>query len=304
VTIDNWRVLDLSAFEGRIRYRRGQVVVCPDAGPDVPVPLADVGTVLLGLKVTIEGAVLQQLAEFDVVTLLCDWRGVPSAGMYGWREHTRVGARHRAQAEASVPRLKNAWGRIIRAKIEGQSTNLRLGGGRDWERLASIAKAVRSGDPDNAEARAAHFYWSRLFSGERFTRSPGSGAGRNATLDYGYMVLRGAGVRAVLGAGLSPGLGMFHRGRANAFNLVDDLIEPFRPAVDSVVASLTSDMTPTHPSVKAALVAATSQPFEPSGASVATSLSDLARRYGQYLEGKDQRLAVPSWSGPAPSKRP
>jgi CRISPR-associated protein Cas1 len=280
------------------------LLIRPSDGQADSVPLADVGTVLLGLGVSMGGAVLQQLAEFDVITLMCDWRGVPVAGSYGWREHTRVGARHRAQAEATRPRLKNAWGRVIRAKVAGQAANLKHRGCPDWEHLDTIARHVRSGDPDNAEARAAHFYWSRLFPNESFVRVPSTGSGRNAMLDYGYMVLRGSGIRAVLGAGLSPTLGMFHRGRANAFNLVDDLIEPFRPAVDSVVLQLGATMTPTHPSVKAALVGAIGQPFQPSGATVATALSDLARQYGRYLEGEDQRLNVPAWSGPPPGEQP
>jgi CRISPR-associated protein Cas1 len=60
-------------------------------------PLTDVATVLLGLKVGVGAGVLHQLAEFDVITLTCGWNGVPSAGMYAWSEHTRVGARQRAQ---------------------------------------------------------------------------------------------------------------------------------------------------------------------------------------------------------------
>jgi CRISPR-associated protein Cas1 len=298
VIIDNWRILDLSTFEGKLQYRRGAVVVCPKGQAEVAVPLADVATVFIGLKTAIEGAVLQQLAEFDVVALFCDWRGVPLAGMYGWQEHTRVGARHRAQVQVSVPRTKNAWGRVVRAKVRGQAANLRLLGSADWQHLEDSAQSVRSGDPGNVEAHAAHFYWSRVFADPGFKRAPGVGGGKNACLDYGYMVLRGHGIRAVLGAGLSPAIGLFHRGRGNLFNLVDDLIEPFRPAVDWVVAGMTSGVAPTHPSVKASLVAASSQPFDHTGLSVSAALAGLARQIGRYFEGDIDRLPVPSWSGP------
>jgi CRISPR-associated protein Cas1 len=117
------------------------------------------------------------------------------------------------------------------------------------------------------------------------------------------MVLRGIGIRAVLGAGLSPVLGLFHHGRSNAFNLVDDLIEPFRPAIDWSVAQLDADMSPAHPSVKAALVAAANQPFSSDGSTVPTTLLDLAQRLGRYFEGDIDQLAVPSWSGPASTEK-
>ena len=55
---------------------------------------------------------------------------------------------------------------------------------------------------------------------------------RNKLLNYGYAVVRAGVARALVAAGLVPALGLFHQGAANAFNLADDLFEPFRPFVD------------------------------------------------------------------------
>ncbi|WIY81812.1 type II CRISPR-associated endonuclease Cas1 [Propionimicrobium sp. PCR01-08-3] len=296
--MENWRILDLTSFKGHVGYRRGQLIVQRDAEGEDYVPLADVSTLLIGLHTSISGAVLQQLAAFDVITLVCDWRGVPVGGMYGWRDHTRVGARHLAQSEASVPRCKNAWGRIISAKVHGQATNLRLADNEDWPELDRLARSVRSGDPDNIEARAARLYWRRVFD-EPMGRWPGSGIDRNGLLDYGYTVLRGHAVRAVLSAGLSPSLGLFHRGRGNFFNLADDLMEPFRPAVDWVVSQLDADISPDHPAVKHALVRASTQVFASDGKSVSSCLTDLAQQLGRYFERDVDRLTVPAWDGPS-----
>ena len=52
-----------------------------DDGEESALGLADVAIVLIGLKVGIGASVLHQLASFDVVTLICDWKGVPKAGM-------------------------------------------------------------------------------------------------------------------------------------------------------------------------------------------------------------------------------
>lgn len=55
---------------------------------------------------------------------------------------------------------------------------------------------------------------------------------RNGLLNYGYAVVRAALARACAASGLLPAFGIHHRSRTNPFNLVDDLIEPFRPVVD------------------------------------------------------------------------
>jgi len=296
------RVLDLSAFAGKVGYVRGSVVVVPETESEgTRVPLADLGVVLVGLKTSLSGAVLHQCADFDVVVLVCDWRGVPVSGAFPWSHHTRVGARQLAQTSASLPRKKNAWARIVRAKIDGQRANLALHSPAAAQALAGVRRSVRSGDPDNAEARAARLYWPKVFGDTTFVREPGAGSGLNGLLDYGYAILRGFGIRAVLSAGLAPAIGLFHRGRSNPFNLVDDLIEPFRPAVDWTVASLPSDAAVNHPSVKQELVRATTGPFGVDGHSAATELTTLAQALGKYFEGDTDVLPVPAWSPRPPT---
>jgi CRISPR-associated protein Cas1 len=200
----------------------------------------------------------------------------------------------------TLPRQKNAWGQLVRAKIAGQAANVRHVGNNDWRFLATMTKDVRSGDPNNVEGRAARYYWSRLFGEdeEEFSRRPQADGGRNSLLDYGYAVLRGHGVRAVLAAGLSSCLGVFHRNRSNAFNLVEDLIEPFRPAIDWVVADLPPESTLDDRATKKTLVAGSTQAFGPNGLSVAASLTDLAQQLGRYAEDEIDRLRVPAWDGP------
>jgi CRISPR-associated protein Cas1 len=198
----------------------------------------------------------------------------------------------------SAPRRKNAWGQIVRAKIAGQAANLRCLGHPEWRRLERMAGQVRSGDPTNMEGSAARFYWPRMFEGSGFSRVPQGGFGHNAMLDYGYAVLRGFGVRAVLSAGLAGAIGLFHSNRSNPFNLVDDLIEPFRPAVDWAVAMMPEDSCVEDPSVRHQLVASCSQTFGADGLSVVATLNDLAQQFGRYAENQVDRLRVLAWSGP------
>lgn len=297
---EHWRVIDLCEFEGELRSTRGGVEVCPEGGTPTKVPVAEIAVVLVGMKVALSAAVLHRLAEADVAVLFCDWRGIPEGGCYSWSDHGRVAARHRAQAEVSLPRKKNAWARLIRAKIEGQASvleNLKIRGSGE---LLALADQVRSGDPGNVEAQAARLYWSRAL-GKGVVRQPAAGQliGANACLDYGYSVLRGHLMRAVLAAGLAPALGVFHRGRGNAFALADDLIEPFRPAIDEVALQLPPTASPSDRPMKQLLVAAASQRFDRDGHGIPTVAEALAQSFGRYVEGDIERLNVLSWQGPS-----
>lgn len=296
-----WRVIDCSTAEATLSSVRGGIVVARKGASDVVVPTADVAVVLIGNAVKLGASVLHRLLSDDVIVLTCDWRGIPIGGAYSWNDHGRVGARHQAQANLSVPRRKNAWGRLIRAKVAGQISNVPPGSAPE-RRLRALLARVRSGDPENIEAQAARLYWSAVFEDRRFTRQPGRRAGDvNSFLDYGYAVMRGYGVRAVASAGLSGPLGLFHRGRANAFNLVDDLIEPFRPAVDEAVMGLLPEASMDDAGTKRLLVAAANRTFTASGATISTELENLAQQFGRYVEGEIEKLPVPQWAGPCES---
>ncbi len=234
------------------------------------------------------------MAEHDVLILHCDWRGVPTGITTPAVNHTRVATRHHAQAKLSLPRCKRAWSEIVRAKVIGQSNNVE---GLPRKKLRSLSRAVRSGDPTNVEAQAAKLYWKAISNGEHFRRVPGEGVGRNALLDYGYAVLRGLGVRAVFSAGLWPALGIHHAHRSNAFSLVDDLIEPFRPVVDNSVFLLDDSDSLDDPNVKRLVVSSCDQPFSDLGYSAASELRNLAQRLGNYVEGNADQLEVKPWGG-------
>ena len=90
-------------------------------------------------------------------------------------------------------------------------------------------------DPENVEARAARAYWSALF--DDFRRDDEADL-RNKLLNYVYAVARAGIARALVGAGFLPAFGLHHSSDTNAFNLADDLFEPFRPIVDTLVLAL------------------------------------------------------------------
>lgn len=131
-----WRVIDCMDVEGQLRYERGRMVVCADGKESVKIPLAQTAVLLLGLRANISTALLFRLAQEGVSVLFCDWRGVPTGALDSWGSTpSRVTIRHWAQVDMSVPRQKNAWKRIVKAKIRGQARCLDMCGGNVVERF-------------------------------------------------------------------------------------------------------------------------------------------------------------------------
>lgn len=78
-----------------------------------------------------------------------------------------------------------------------------------------------------------------------------------APLDYGYAVVRAGIAQCAVSHGWLVSRGIHHHNADNAFNLVDDLIEPFRAAVDLLVVT-ENILDPLTPADKARLTAVTS----------------------------------------------
>ena len=160
---------------------------------------------------------------------------MPNAMLMNLDSNKTQGESYRAQIEASEPLKKGLWKQIVEAKIRNQSALLQKLG-RDGSKLKPYYMNVKSADADNREGIAAKIYWSELF-GTDFIRSR-DGLPPNNLLNYGYTILRAAVTRSIMGSGLFPAFGIFHRNRYNAFPLADDLMEPYRPFVDELVYNL------------------------------------------------------------------
>lgn len=298
-----WRIIDCTKLEGALRYSRGNLIVTNDDS-DTAIPLSQIAIVLVGVNASVSGAVLIKLSEYDIALLVCDWRGIPVSACYPAGDHSRIGARHQSQSALSKPRAKQAWAGIIRAKIVGQANVLSTMEFDDAAKeLFLISKDVKSGDTTNVEAQAARRYWRTLSESSSFVRTPGiSDDLTNSALNYGYTILRGIGIRAVSSAGLAGALGIFHHGRGNSFALVDDLMEPFRPLIDFLVFSRLGNLIETDNELgreqKKVLAACADEPFVESGKTLNTVFVEFAQSFGNYVEGKNQKLVVPTWEGP------
>lgn len=229
------RIVDFSEAPARLRVRLAQLIVQRQDLPEVSMPLADLAVMIVAHpQVTFTQAVLSGLALAGGVFVTCDGRNLPVGMLLPLAAHHTQAERFAAQAGAPLPIRKRLWQQIVRAKIKAQAALLTELHGTDHG-VAVLAGRVRSGDPSNVEARAARRYWPNVFADLDFRRHR-ENEDQNILLNYGYAVLRAIVARAICAAGLHPSLGIHHHNRYNAFCLADDLMEPFRPAVDRAVA--------------------------------------------------------------------
>ena len=162
---------------------------------------------------------------------------MPNALLLSLESNTTQSETLRLQIEATEPFKKNIWKQIIESKIKNQAALLdKLG--KNGNILKPYYCNVKSGDSDNREGIAAKIYWNELF-GNNFIRTH-EGIEPNNLLNYGYTILRAAVTRSIMGSGLLPAIGIFHKNKYNAFPLADDIMEPYRPFVDELVYTLYS----------------------------------------------------------------
>lgn len=202
------------------------------------IPVEDIGIILLDHKqVTITQGLMEALLQNNTVIITCDSRHHPTGLMLPLSGNSIQNERFRAQLAATEPLRKQLWGQTITQKIKNQHALLNLKG-IDAQYLVPLFKNVKSGDTDNCEARAAAYYWQRIFPSVPGFRRQRAGVSPNNFLNYGYALLRATMARSIVAAGLLPTLGIHHRNRYNAYCLADDLMEPYRPYVDQVVWDL------------------------------------------------------------------
>lgn len=203
------------------------------------IPIEDIGVVILdNRRITITFGVMEALLENNCAVITCNQKSMPVGLLLPLCGNTTQNERFRSQLEASLPLRKQLWQQTIKQKILNQEYVLRTNTDKETNCMRVWSNDVRSGDPDNLEARAAAYYWKNLFINyPNFVRDR-EGTPPNNLLNYGYAILRAIIARALVGSGLLPTLGIHHHNRYNAYCLADDIMEPYRPYVDQLVLDI------------------------------------------------------------------
>lgn len=215
------------------------VITFKDNKDTVTRPIEDIGFVVIeNPQISISVPLLNELADNNVSVVFCDKKQMPKTMLLTLEGNTTQQESYKYQIDASAPMKKNVWKQLVESKIRNQALLLNKVG-KKGDVLKQYYMNVKSGDTDNREGAAAREYWGRLFD-DGFKRER-EGPPPNNLLNYGYTILRAAVARALIGSGLYPVFGVFHRNRYNAFPLADDVMEPYRPFVDEIVYHLYYD---------------------------------------------------------------
>lgn len=278
------------------RLKREHFSLVVEQEQSARVPFEDIAVIVLNHReITLTHPVLSACADYGIGLYSTGDNHQPNGVFMPFLQHSRATRMQRLQLDLDKPSTKRAWARVVQAKILNQARCMELLGVAGADRLASYARRVRSGDAGNLEAQASAYYFPQVF-GRSFHRSQERWT--NAALDYGYAVLRGACARALVAHGMLPSIGLFHSSEQNAFNLADDLIEPYRPIVDLHVAQQhpPQDDGELQPADKVALVGLLNVDVAmPRGQmSVLASIEQAAQTLARlYDGGSEQVLELP-----------
>jgi len=246
-----WRTIVISKA-ARLRVENDQLAIIQQE--TITLPIEDIAVLMLeSQEVLLSSALLDRLAEHEVLLFACSRKHMPSMVGVPFVKHSRLAGIQRMQLEATQPFRKRCWQQIVRRKVANQAICQAIAGKPGAQKLRDMAATVTSGDAANIESVAAREHFQALF-GPDFIR--GAEDGINSALNYGYAILRGTIARALTLHGFLPAHGIHHHSELNQFNLADDFLEPLRPMVDLKVVELMpeGELTKAHREALVALI--------------------------------------------------
>ena len=202
----------------KLDYQMGYLVVRKDTTTQIH--LGEIRTLLIeSTAVSLTAALLSELVKKKVKVIFCDEKRNPSAEMMPYYGSHDCSLKIKRQTAWSDDIKGAVWTEIVFEKIRQQKCLLQELGKNEAMLLQEYLGEIEYGDATNREGHAAKVYFNALF-GKSFTR----------TDDFN---------REIVLNGYLTQLGLFHDNMFNQFNLASDLMEPFRPLVDRLVAHMT-----------------------------------------------------------------
>ena len=214
------------------------IVEMQETGELKSAPIEDIGFIILDhQQITITQALMAKLLANNTALITCNHTHHPVGLLLNLDGNSLQSLHFQSQIEASLPLRKQLWQQTVICKILNQAALLGLQK-QENKLLLQYAKDVKSGDSENHEAKAAVYYWKRLFPDFLEFRRDREGPPPNNLLNYGYAILRALVARSLVASGLLPTLGIHHRNQYNSYCLADDIMEPYRPFVDRIVCHI------------------------------------------------------------------
>lgn len=225
-----WRIVHVK--EGDVLRLRLDSLEVLKKENKVYIPLSDITMVVLeGNRTTITTKLLSSLSQNNVGLVICDDKYLPVGIYLPYGQYHHYSKRVIRQAEWTKEQKGIIWQCVIKQKMLNQVDYAKFAG-VDEDRLDLMKDLISNllvGDTTNREGPVAKVYFDSLY-GKSFTRDDENLI--NGAMNFGYAILRSCMARIVVGNGLVTMLGIFHHNEFNSFNLVDDLMEPYRPLMD------------------------------------------------------------------------
>ena len=229
----SFHVLHILQHGALLSKDRGFIVCKGQDGSERRLPHTDIRAVVIAARgVTLTSHFLSSILETDGLVLHCNERYQPCGITVGLPRVVDLTAFH---GQISQPRklCEKLWHRMLEGKTANQLAVLQKLGLEN----RYLEYALKTGRID--EGNCAKRYWKMFFpaiQADTKRRDQGENTAANQMLNYGYAVLSALCHRSILIHGLLPSLGVNHRPRYRSTPLVFDVMEPFRPMVDHLLA--------------------------------------------------------------------
>ncbi len=224
-----FRTLEISkACE--IHIKDGQLEILSEDGL-ISIPVEDLNQIMVhGANIRLSTMDLSILSQNKISFMTLDEKYLPTAILLPFEGHARQSKLMHAQVDTPKDKYLSLWMQITKQKINNQAGALSIMGINGSEHIYKYAAELNKTNVDINEALAAKEYFEYYHEGlNRRVDDP-----VNSRLNYGYAVVRSYIARTLVAAGFHPTFGIHHDSQLNAYNLADDLIEPFRAFVDLV----------------------------------------------------------------------
>ena len=225
-----WRTVIVTKGE-KLTIKDNWLVVYSDNN-EQRVPIEDIYSVVIDNRAAmISVAAITTLSKSNVHIFFCDETHVPVSLNLPMNTHYKPFGIMKKQLNMSEELIGQLWQKIVKQKIRNQIICLKIAGvnSEKSEQLEQLYDNVLFDDKTNREGAAAKKYFPALF-GCTFKRTDEDVT--NAALNYGYTIIRSSVCKTLVAYGYNCVLGIHHINEQNAYNLADDIMEPFRPIVD------------------------------------------------------------------------
>ena len=229
----SWRTVVISN-NAKLDYQIGYLVV--RGTETTKIHLNEIGTLIIeSTAVSMTSYLLSELIKNKIKVIFCDEKRNPVSELIPYYGSHDTSAKIRKQTEWTKEEKALIWTEIVSEKIKQQALLLERYNKKEAMMLYGYMEEVEYGDVTNREGHAAKVYFNALF-GKSFTRTDETPV--NAALNYGYSIILSIFNREIVASGYLTQIGLFHDNMFNPFNLASDLMEPFRPLVDEMVANM------------------------------------------------------------------